>query len=74
MDQHFADDPEMENVLLDSSVVGFHPCAAGASKKNGGQAAQALGHSRGGLSTKIHANVDALGNPLRYLLTSWATA
>ena len=30
---------------------------------------QALGHSRGGLSTKIHALVDALGNPLRFLLT-----
>ena len=31
---------------------------------------QALGRSRGGLSTKIHALVDALGNPLRFLLTS----
>src|SRR5215472_6069392 len=30
---------------------------------------QALGRSRGGLSTKIHALVDALGNPLRLLLT-----
>jgi transposase len=38
-------------------------------KKNGGQASQALGRSRGGFSTKIHANVDALGNPLRFLLT-----
>jgi hypothetical protein len=31
--------------------------------------AQAIGHSRGGLSTKIHALVDALGNPLGFLLT-----
>jgi len=30
---------------------------------------QAIGRSRGGLSTKIHALVDALGNPLRLLLT-----
>ena len=30
---------------------------------------QALGRSRGGLSTKIHALVDALGKPLRLLLT-----
>lgn len=30
---------------------------------------QAIGRSRGGLSTKIHALVDALGNPLRFLLT-----
>lgn len=28
-----------------------------------------MGKSRGGLSTKIHAAVDALGNPLRLLLT-----
>ena len=38
-------------------------------KKNGGQAAQALGRSQGGFSTKIHASVDALGNPLRFELT-----
>jgi transposase len=30
---HFADDPDMENVMLDSTVVRAHPCAAGASKK-----------------------------------------
>lgn len=29
-----------------------------------------MGHSRGGLSSKIHAAVDALGNPVRLLLTS----
>jgi transposase len=40
-----------------------------AEKKRGGQEAQALGRSRGGFSTKIHAAVDALGNPLRFLLT-----
>lgn len=28
-----------------------------------------MGKSRGGLSTKIHATVDALSNPLRLLLT-----
>jgi transposase len=30
---------------------------------------EAIGRSRGGLSTKIHAAVDALGNPLRFILT-----
>jgi transposase len=39
-------------------------------KKSGGQEAQALGRSRGGFSTKIHIAVDALGNPLRLLLTA----
>ena len=40
--------------------------AAGAQKKHG---PQALGRSRGGLSTKIHTTVDALGNPVRSYLT-----
>jgi transposase len=70
MHQHFADDPDMEYLILDSTVVRAHPCAAGALKKNGGQAAQALGRSRGGFSTKIHISVDALGNPLRFRLTA----
>jgi transposase len=36
-------------------------------KKNG---PQAIGVSRGGLNTKIHAACDALGNPLRFKLTA----
>jgi transposase len=36
-------------------------------KKNG---KQALGRSRGGFSCKIHVTVDALGNPLRFILTA----
>ena len=39
-------------------------------KKSGGQEAQALGRSRGGFSTEIHIAVDALGNPLRLVLTA----
>ncbi len=31
---------------------------------------EALGRSRGGFSTKLHAAVDALGNPLRLLVTA----
>jgi transposase len=34
-----------------------------------GSDAQEIGRSRGGLSTKIHTVVDALGNPLRFILT-----
>lgn len=36
-------------------------------KKNG--EAQAIGRSKGGLSTKINATVDALGNPTGFVLT-----
>ncbi len=38
------------------------------SKKDGED--QAIGRSKGGLSTKIHAMVDALGNPLAFFLTA----
>ena len=41
-----------------------------APKKSGDQEAQALGRSRGGFSTKIHATVDSLGNLLRLQLTA----
>jgi len=45
---------------------------AGASTCGGrkrGTQNQAIGRSRGGLSSKIHIAVDALGNPLRFILT-----
>ena len=44
----------------------------GSSPKKGGQAAQALGRSRGGFSTKIHVSVDGnpLGNPLPVIHTA----
>ena len=52
--------------MIDSTIVRAHQHSAGALKK---AEDQALGRSRGGLSTKIHALVDALGKPLRFLLT-----
>ena len=38
-------------------------------RQKNAQAFEAEGRSRGGLSTKIHAAVDALGNPIRFILT-----
>ena len=52
--------------MIDSTVNRAHQHAAGAEKKGG---PQSLGRSRGGFSTKIHAAVDALGNPVRLLLS-----
>src|SRR5437016_4407856 len=54
-----------------SAAAGQHhrsrpPACRRRPKKEG---AQAIGRSRGGLSTKIHMAVDALGNPLRWQLT-----
>ena len=47
--------PLTRQLFIDATIVRAHQHAAGALKKNGGQAAQALGRSRGGLSTNIHA-------------------
>src|SRR5580692_9016985 len=44
----------------------FAPTNAPVHEKNG---PQAIGRSRGGLTTKIHALVDALGNPVELMLT-----
>ena len=37
--------------------------------QRGERAAEAIGRSKGGLTTKIHATVDALGNPTGFALT-----
>ena len=68
--QYFGHDPDLEYLIVDSTVIRAHPCATGAPKAQGGQAQQALGRSRGGFSTKIHLSVDGLGNSLRFKLTA----
>lgn len=37
MFEHFATDPDMESVMIDSSVIRAHACAAGAPKVKGGK-------------------------------------
>ncbi|WHZ15758.1 MAG: Mobile element protein [Nitrospira sp.] len=59
--QQLSRDADNEYAMIDSTIVRAHQHSAGARKKNG---PQAIGRSKGGLSTKIHATVDALGNPL----------
>lgn len=58
---------DMESVMIDSTIVRAHACSAGYKKDS--QEEQCLGRSKGGFTTKIHAVVDALGNPLRFILT-----
>jgi transposase len=57
-----------ESIMIDATIVRAHPCAAGYKKDS--QAEQALGRSKGGFTTKIHAVVDALGQALRFSLTA----
>ena len=35
MHRHFASDPDMESLIIDTTICRAHPCAAGASKKTG---------------------------------------
>ncbi len=51
---------------MDSTIVRAHQHAAGA---KGGAQNQAIGRSRGGLSTKLHLAVRGLGCPVRFTLT-----
>src|SRR4051812_42817964 len=65
--QQLAADADNEYAMIDSTIVRAHQHSAGAKKKPGED--QAIGRSRGGLGTKIHALVDALGNPVGFFLT-----
>jgi transposase len=58
-------DPDLENIMIDATIVRAHACAAG----YGNQDNEGLGRSKGGFSTKIHAKVDSLGNPLKIIIT-----
>lgn len=61
----------MEFLLLDSTIIRAHPCAAGApGPTEEAKPDQAPGRSRGGFSTKIHLIVDGLGNLLGFILTA----
>ncbi len=64
--QHLAADADNEYAMIDSTIIRAHQHSAGAPKKDEDQA---IGRSRGGLSSKIHARLDALGKPLAFLLT-----
>ncbi|WP_119343868.1 IS5 family transposase, partial [Facilibium subflavum] len=57
-------DADMQDVMIDSTIVRAHACAAGYEKD--GNSAQALGKSKGGFTTKIHTLVDALGLPIKF--------
>jgi transposase len=59
------------HVMIDSSAVKAHRSAAGG---KGGERNQAVGRSRGGRTTKIHALTDRQGRPIAFLLTGGQVA
>ncbi len=60
-------DPDLDILMLDSTVIRAHQHAAGA--ENSSPEAEALGRSRGGFSTKIHVACDGIGKPVKIILT-----
>ncbi|WP_425394823.1 IS5 family transposase [Chondromyces crocatus] len=58
-------DIDDEWISIDSTIVRAHQHGGG---KRGSQG-QCIGRSRGGLSTKVHLTVDALGLPLDFIIT-----
>jgi hypothetical protein len=52
MHQHFANDPDMEQILLDSTIVRALPCPAGASKKAVGKKIRRTGAAGAGSAPK----------------------
>nr|WP_152971054.1 IS5 family transposase [Rhizobium ecuadorense] len=60
-------DRDNQYLMIDSTIVRAHQQAASG---KGGPRNQALGRSRGGLTTKIHMLADALGRPLRFIVTA----
>ena len=57
---------EETTLMLDSTAIKVHNTLVGL--KRGYH--EETGRSRGGLTTKVHAVTDGLGNPLRFLLSS----
>ena len=59
--------PDTEEVMVDSTCWRAHQSSAGARKSSG---AQAIGITRSGRNTTIHTVCDVLGNPLRFVRTA----
>lgn len=56
---------DTENLSIDSTCVKVHESSNGEKKREN----KAIGLTKGGLNTKIHAIVDGLGNPVAFLLS-----
>ena len=65
--KYLAKDADNEYAMIDATIVRAHQHSAGAKKKPAKTKRSAA--AKGGLSTKINATVDALGNPIGFALT-----
>jgi transposase len=58
---------DLQDVSIDGTVIRAHACAAGAEKSSA--KAEALGRAKGGFGCKVHGLCDALGMPIKFILT-----
>lgn len=65
--KELSQEADLENVMIDATIIRAHPCAAGYKKDS--QEAESLGRCVGGFTTKIHAIVDSLGQMIKFVLT-----
>lgn len=70
--QTLAADHDNKYMMLASTNVRAHQHSAGA--QTGKKGGQAIGRSRGGLTTKIHVIANSLGNPIAISLTPGQTS
>lgn len=67
--RYLTQDADMEFLHIDSTAIIAHQHSAGAKDSGPESEPNQIGRSRGGNSTKIHALVDALGNPVSFVLS-----
>src|SRR5688572_5672592 len=60
-----SDDPDMEYAMVDATIVKVHRHGQGVKR---GTRSQAIGRSKGGMTTKILALTEAPGNLVRFVL------
>lgn len=63
----FSEVADLQDISMDGSIIRAHACAAGAANSSAGN--EALGRSKGGFSCKVNALCDALGMPIKFILT-----
>jgi transposase len=60
----FSEGAGLQDVSMDGTAIRAHACAANSSAED-----EALGRSKGGFGCKVHALCDALGMPIKFILT-----
>ena len=69
MHLHFIEEPDKENLLIDSTIVCAHPCAEGASAEKGARGPSAMQKSKRFQHEGLRER-RCFGQPVRFILTA----